>query len=162
MKRKGKLSSDEIVRTRGLFDHVKHIRQVQSKDYYDTLSESERKTFNKFMILRVLSMDQKIVEEISYISKYMEVLPDKQFYSLLVQCIPKDYKFYPYIKKTAKDVDANIVNCICKKYQIGSSDATDYYTLFIQTEAGVNELVNLVQSFGYSQSEVEKMFDVKE
>jgi hypothetical protein len=92
----------------------------------------------------------------------MEVLPDKQFYSLLIQCIPKDYKFYPYVKKTAKDADVNIVNCICKKYQIGSGDATDYYNLFIQTESGINELVNLVQSFGYSQSEVEKMFDVKE
>ena len=162
MKRKGKLSSEDIVRTRGLFDHVKHIRQNQSKDYYDTLSESERKTFNKFMILRVLSMDSKIVEEISYISKYMEVLPDKQLYSLLIQCIPKDYKFYPYIKKSAKDTDATILDCICKKFQIGNSDATEYYNLLIQTESGINELVNLIQSFGYSQSEIEKIFDIKE
>lgn len=162
MKRKGKLTNDDIVRTRGLFDHVKHIRQVQSKDYYDTLNESERKTFSKFMILRVLSMDSKIVEEISYISKYMEVLPDKQFYDLLIRCVPKDYKFYPYIKKTAKDVNATIIKCITDKYQIGSSDASDYYSLFIQTESGLNNLVELIQSFGYSQSEVEKMFDVKE
>ena len=162
MKRKGKLTNDDIVRTRGLFDHVKHIRQVQSADYYDTLSESERKTFSKFMILRVLSMDQKIVEEISYISKYMEVLPDKQFYDLLIKCIPKDYKFYPYIKKNVKEVNSTILGCIVKKYQIGSSDASDYYSLFIQTESGLNNLVELVQSFGYSQSEIETMFDVKE
>jgi len=162
MKRKGKLTNEDIVRTRGLFDHVKHIRQVQSEDYYDTLSESERKTFSKFMILRVLSMDQKIVEEISYISKYMEVLPDKQFYALLIKCIPKDYKFYPYIKKNVKDVNPTVLGCIVKKYQIGSSDASDYYSLFIQTESGLNNLVELVQSFGYSQSEIETMFDVKE
>jgi hypothetical protein len=107
-------------------------------------------------------MDQKIVEEISYISKYMEVLPDKQFYALLIKCIPKDYKFYPYIKKNVKDVNPTVLGCIVKKYQIGSSDASDYYSLFIQTESGLNNLVELVQSFGYSQSEIETMFDVKE
>ena len=162
MKRKGKLTNEDIVRTRGLFDHVKHIRQVQSKDYYDTLSESERKTFSKFMILRVLSMDSKIVDEISYISKYMEVLPDKQFYDLLIKCIPKDYRFYPYIKKSTKEINSTIIKCITEKYQIGSADASDYYSLFIQTESGINNLVELIQSYGYSQSEVEKLFDVKD
>lgn len=159
MKRKGTLSKDDVVRTRGLFDHVKHIRQAQSPDYYDTLSEAERKTFNKFMILRVLSMDSKIIEEISYISKYMEVLPDKQFYQLLIKCIPKDYRFYPYIKKSSKDVEATVLSCICKNFQIGSGDASDYYKLLIQTERGTTELVSLVSSFGYSETEIEKLFE---
>ncbi len=161
MRRKGKLTKNDITRTRGLFDHVKHIRQIQSKDYYNTLSESERKTFNKFMILRVLSMDHKIVEEISYISKYMEILPDKQFYDLLINCIPKDYKFYPYIKKTAKDENVTIIECICKKYGIGKDDAKDYYGVFTQTDSGINNMVELIQSFGYSETEIEKMFEVK-
>lgn len=159
MKRKGTLSKDDVVRTRGLFDHIKHIRQAQSIGYYDTLSEAERKTFSKYMILRVLSMDSKIVEEISYISKYMEVLPDKQFYQLLIKCVPRDYKFYPYIKKSSKNVNATVLSCICKKFEIGNGDATDYYKLLIQTEVGISEMVSLVSSYGYSQTEIETLFE---
>jgi len=48
----------------GLFDHVKAIRAVQDPNYYDNLSEADRKSFNHFMILRALSMDENIVEEI--------------------------------------------------------------------------------------------------
>jgi hypothetical protein len=159
MKRKKKLTSDDIVRTRGLFDHIKHIRQIQSKDYYDMLTESERKTFNKFMILRVLSMDHKILNKISKISKYVEIIPEKQLYNLLIACIPKDYKFYPYIKKSTKDINLTIIDCICKMYRVGIRDAMDYYKLLIQTESGISHLIEVIESFGHSQSEIEKLFE---
>lgn len=159
MKRKGKSTKAETaIKSRGLFDHVKHIRQVQSPDYYDSLSESEQKTFNKYMILRVLSMDPNVIEEISLISKYMEVLPEKQMYLLLIQCLPKDYKFYPYIKKSTKDINEIIINCICRKFNVGSRDAKDYHNLLISTDTGTKELNSIVSAFGYSQEEIEKLF----
>lgn len=159
MKRKGKTSKEEpVVKNRGLFDHVKHIRQVQKPDYYDSLNETERKSFSKYMILRVLSMDPNVIEEISLISKYMEVLPEKQLYTLLIQCLPKDFKFYPYIKKSTKDPNQTIIDCISKKFKVGSRDSTDYYNLLISTEGGIKELHSLVTSFGYSETEAEELF----
>ena len=160
MKRKGKASNSEetAVKSKGLFDHVKHIRQVQSPDYYESLTESEQKSFSKYMILRVLSMDPNVIEEISLISKYMEVLPEKQMYTLLIKCLPKDFKFYPYIKKSTKDPNQTIIDCICRKFNVGSRDSKDYYNLLISTEDGIKELQTLVASFGYSQTEVEELF----
>ena len=159
MKRKGKASKEETVtKNKGLFDHVKHIRQVQSPDYYDSLNENEQKSFSKYMILRVLSMDPNVIEEISLISKYMEVLPEKQMYTLLIQCLPKDFKFYPYVKKSTKDLNQTIIDCICKKFNVGSRDSKDYYNLLISTEVGIIELQLLVAGFGYSQTEVEELF----
>lgn len=159
MKVKGKTLKKLPAKTRGLFDHVKQIRQSQTVDYFDSLTESEQKTFNKYMILRVLSMDSKIIEEISYISKYMEVIPEKKLYELLIKCLPKDYGFHKYIKKTAKDVNETILNCICKKYEVGTKDASDYYNLMITTEEGLTELVELVSSYGYTEKELEKIFE---
>lgn len=160
MKRKEKLTLEKIgVKSRGLFDHVKHIRQVQSPNYYDTLNETEQKSFNKYMILRVLSMDKNVIEEISYISKYMEVLPEKQLYKLLIKCIPKDYGFYPYIKKSTKEPNNTVIECICNKFKIGNKDAVDYYKLLISNESGINELISLVEGFGFSQTEIEKLFE---
>jgi len=156
---RNKLAKKLSQKKKGLFDHVKHIRQNQTQDYYDKLTESEQKTFNNYMVLRVLSMDPKIIEEISYISKYMEVLPENKMYELLIKCLPKDYGFHKYIKKSSKDVNETIVDCICKKYQIGSKDAVDYYNMMILTDRGLSELVELVSSYGYTEKELEKIFE---
>ena len=56
----------------GLFDHINHIREVKNKDYYKSLSEEEKKSFNKYMIIRFLSMDVDIIEDVSFVSKYFQ------------------------------------------------------------------------------------------
>lgn len=154
-----KKQAEEALKTKSLFDHVKHIRQVQSPDYYDSLSESDRKTFSKYMILRVLSMDKTIVEEISYISKYFEVLPEKQLYKLLIGVLPKSYGFSPYIKSNVKAPNETITNCICSFFNVGKKDATDYYNILISHEDGINQLVTLVKNYGYTEKEIEKLFE---
>lgn len=150
---------EEALKTKSLFDHVKHIRQVQSPDYYDSLSEADRKTFSKYMILRVLSMDKTIIEEISYISKYFEVLPDKQFYKLLIGVLPKSYGFNPYIKSNVKQPNETILGCITNYFNVGKKDAVDYYNILITHDAGINQIVNLVKNYGYTEKEVEKLFE---
>jgi len=159
MKVKGKKLKKLPPKTRGLFDHIRHIRQNQTEDYYYTLNESEQKTFNKYMILRVLSMDPNIVEEISYISKYMEIIPENKLYELLIKALPQDYGFHKYIKKSSKDANETIINCISKKYEIGSKDANDYYNLMIESEKTLSELVELVSSYGYTEKELEKILE---
>lgn len=154
-----KKSAEEGPKTKGLFDHVKHIRQTQDPDYYDSLSESDRKSFNKYMILRVLSMDKTIIEEISYISKYFEVLPEKQFYKLLILALPKSYGFSPYIKSTTKAVNETILNCVCSYFNVGKRDATDYYNILISHEEGLTNLISLVKQHGYTEKEVEALFE---
>lgn len=154
-----KKTTEETIKVKGLFDHVKHIRQTQDPDYYDSLSESDRKTFSKYMILRVLSMDKTIIEEISYISKYFEVLPEKQFYKLLINALPKSYGFSPYIKSTKKAVNETILNCLCSYFNVGTKDATDYYNILISHEEGLTKLIELIKSHGYTEKETEKLFE---
>jgi hypothetical protein len=154
-----KKTTEETIKVKGLFDHVKHIRQTQDPDYYDSLSESDRKTFSKYMILRVLSMDKTIIEEISYVSKYFEVLPEKQFYKLLINTLPKSYGFNPYIKSSKKAVNETILNCLCTYFNVGTKDATDYYNIFISHEEGLIKLIELIKSHGYSEKETEKLFE---
>ena len=111
------------------------------------------------MLLRVLSMDSDIIEEMSFISKYFQNIPNEQFYKLLIEIVPKGRRFNKYIKKTAGNINETIFTCICDKFKIGHKDAIDYYNVFIADEKGIKELVNLIESFGYSENEVEKMFE---
>lgn len=145
---------------RGLFDHIKEIKENQSAGYYDSLSEEDIKSFNKFMILRVLSMNKNVIDDISKISEYSDSLTNKMFYKLLINKIPKDNRYHKYIKRSQTTPDSKIVRCIMDYYEIGYKDAIAYYNILIQSDSGLAELVSLIESIGYSEEEVEKMFDI--
>lgn len=147
------------IKTRGLFDHINHIREVKDQDYYHSLSDEERKSFNKYMIIRILSMDVNLIEEMSILSKYFQVIPDEQFYKVLIDVVPKGRKFCKYIKKSTENVNKTILDCICKKFGVGEKDGIDYYNILIFTESGLKELVTLIEGFGYSEKEIEKLFE---
>lgn len=155
---KVKKTSEEKVKVRGLFDHLNHIREVKRKDYYVSLSEEEKKSFNKYMILRFLSMDVDIIDEISYVSKYFQNIPEEQFYQLMIDLVPKGRKFCKYIKNTNEGLNETIINCICKKYNIGIKDGIDYYNIYISSDKNLSDLCELIRGFGYSEKEVEKLF----
>ena len=57
-----KKTTEETIKVKGLFDHINHIREVKTPDYYNTLSDAEKTSFNKYMIVRFLSMDPDLVE----------------------------------------------------------------------------------------------------
>ncbi len=154
---KQKKTTDEKNKSRGLFDHINHIREVKSPDYYQSLTDSEKTTFNKYMLLRVLSMDSDIIEEMAFISKYFQNIPNDSFYKLLIDIVPKGRRFSKYIKKSTDNVNETILTCICDKFKIGQKDAIDYYNVFMTDENGIKELVNLIECFGYTEKEIEKM-----
>jgi hypothetical protein len=145
-------------KSRGLFDHINHIREIKDPNYYVNLSDDEKKSFNKFMILRILSMDINIIEEMSILSKYFQVIPDEQFYTVLIDVVPRGRKFCKYIKKSTENVNQIILDCICNKFKIGEKDATDYYNILISCDSGIKELVSLIEGYGYTEQEIEKLF----
>ena len=156
MKRK-KTSEETSSKTRGLFDHINHIREVKSPDYYNSLTDAEKTSFNKYMLIRFLSMDPDLVEDMAFVSKYFQLVPNEQFYKVLVEVVPKGRKFCKYIKGSSENINQTVLDCICKKFSVGASDAKDYYTVLVSSENGIKDLIGLIEGFGYSEKEVEKM-----
>jgi hypothetical protein len=143
---------------KGLFDHINHIREIKDPNYYVNLTDEEKKSFNKFMILRVLSMDINLIEEMSILSKYFQLIPDEQFYKVLIDIVPRGRKFCKYIKKSTENINQTILDCICNKFKIGEKDATDYFNILISYESGTKELVSLIEGFGFNKKEIEELF----
>ena len=52
-----------------LFDHINHIREKKTENYFDTLTEEDKKTFVNYMVNRFLSMDMNLVEVIDQLQK---------------------------------------------------------------------------------------------
>jgi hypothetical protein len=55
-----------------LFDHITQITNVQNPKYWDTLDESDRKTWSNYMVLRFLSMKYEWVETIATVQPYLQ------------------------------------------------------------------------------------------
>ena len=150
MKKKSDFSGPK---KRSLFDHVKHIRQVQSPSYYIELSDDERKSFNHFMILRALSMDADIVEEMAQLYQVVDKIPSAQFYKLLIAIVPKSDKFYPWVKSKKLKHNKKILEIVSGRFQIPSYQANEYVNILLRSEAGSAELEMILKSTGLSDKE---------
>lgn len=153
-----KTAVTEKTKSKGLFDHINHIREIKDPNYFVNLTDEEKKSFNKYMLVRILSMDSDVIEEMAIISKYFQVIPEEQFYKVLIDIIPRGRKFCKYIKKSTENINETILECICNKFFVGKRDAIDYYNILMTNDGGVKELVSLIEGYGYSEKEIEKLF----
>lgn len=147
---------------RSLFDHVKHIRQVQDPEYYNNLSEEDRKSFNHFMILRALAMDDAVVEDMAQLYQIFDKIPSPQFYQLLIALVPKSNRFYPWVKSRAMKHNKELLDYVAKRFRVSKYQANDYVNILLRSESGQGELVSICQSFGLTDKEIESLFEEKE
>ncbi len=157
----GDLQGSDLPKKRSLFDHVKHIRQVQDPGYYINLSEDDRKSFNHFMILRALAMDDKLVEDMAQLYQIFDKIPSAQFYQLLISLIPKNNFFCPWIKSKVLKHNKDLLGYVSKRFKVSKYQANDYVNLLLRSENGQGELVMLCKSFGLEDKEVESLLDDK-
>lgn len=155
-------SGSSIVPKLSLFDHVKHIRGVQSPDYFDSLSEENKKSFNHFMLLRALSMDDDVLPEMAFLYRYFDKIPSPQFYKLLIGLVPRGTHWVPWIKAKVVKHSPDLLNLVSKHYQISKRQANEYINVLVATEEGLLRLIDLCKMTGLDDSEVEKLFDKKE
>ena len=153
----------KIVTTKqkGLFDHINHIRQFKSKDYLSTLNTSELKSFSPYIICRVLSMDSSIIDEIAMVSKYFDKMDIESFYKLCCEITPYGRGFYPFIKNKNTKINNDLLEYICKKFDVGCRVADDYCRILYSTDGGVNELKAICKGYGLTDKEVDKIITIK-
>jgi hypothetical protein len=150
-----------LPKRKSLFDHVKAIRQVKDPNYYNNLSEDDRKSFNHFMIVRALSMDASIVEEMAQLYQFFDKIPSPQFYQLLIAIVPKDFRFYPWIKTKRMKHKKELLGLVANRFGICKAEANDYVNLLLRSENGQAELVNICRAFGHNEQEIEELFNDK-
>lgn len=159
--RKGSPKKDKEVgpKRRSLFDHVNAIRRDKDPNYYRNLSEDDRKSFNHFMILRALSMDEHIVEDMAQLYQIFDKIPSAQFYQLLVAIVPKSNQYFQWIKTRYLKHNKELLALVAKRFTVSKKQANEYINLLLRTEEGQGELVNICKVYGLSDAEVNNLFE---
>jgi len=158
-------NSQSSLKSIGLFDHIKHIQFVRDPNYYNNLSESDRKTFNLFMILRGLSMNPAFIEYAGYLYRYLDIIPPAQYYKILIELYPRHgYKeFHKWIKSNRDKDETKVANwkklteLVMQKYDVSKKEANDYIRVFQSSKQGKEELFDVCRGFGLTDKEVEAL-----
>lgn len=147
---------DLTIKSKTLFDHINQIRNVKNVNYFETLTESDKKTFNHYMICRFLSMDQNCIEEVAYLCKVFDKMDSPTFYKLSCALIPST-KFTPYIKSKNVKFDKQLLEFVSRKFEISTTTAAEYCYVYTSIPNGIEELKKICSGFGMRDKDIDKI-----
>ena len=139
------------MKTKSLFDHITHITQKQTKGYWDSLNETEKKQWSNYMIHRFLSMKMEWTDFVNEIQKLN--LKPKQLYLVYSNVLPKGKQYLKYIKKKKGTIyNTQVIQKISEYFQISQTESEDYLNLLSKDK--IRELISL---YGYTSKELKQM-----
>ena len=157
-KTKTKKSNNLGPKKKTLFDHINHIREKKTENYFDTLTDEDKKTFVNYMVNRFLSMDMNLIEVIDQLQKHAVGLKPKDYYRVLREVVPQGRAFHKYIKSASDDKhNADLINLVASHYEVSKLHAEEYIDVFKSTEKGIIELEELCAKYGNEPKEVKKL-----
>lgn len=147
-----KAEGNAVVKPKGLFDHINHIRSVQDPKYFDSLSDADQKSWSNYMVCRFLSMQPEILEYVNEIQRYSD-LPPRHFYQLCLLIVPRGRAFYPYIKGTKEGKwEKELILILRRHFEESERNILEYLEIIPK-----KELKAIVSMYGHTEKEVEKL-----
>lgn len=151
MKSKAKESKPKI---KSLFDHVNEIRVGKNPNYFNTLSEEDKKTWSNYMVCRVLSMQSDFVDVINDLQYYQDKLTPEQFYRVCISATPKGKGYFPYIKNSAEKHNKSLLTLMCMHFQDSTRNVAGYMKLISRDDVRA-----ILKKYGYSEDQIEDMME---
>lgn len=110
-------------------DHILQITQTKDIDYYDSLSDEERKTFSSWLIIKYLSYSFELIPILGEYLPRLNSLRSGELYRVLIEIIPKGNYSYKSIKSKSKKPKYNslVLELLSKEYQCSKLQSEEYY-----------------------------------
>ncbi len=139
------------MKLKSLFDHINHITSKQTKGYWDTLNETEKKQWSNYMINRFLSMKMEWTDFVNEIQKLK--LAPRQLYLVYSNVLPKGKQYLKYIKKKKGTIyNTQVIQKVSEYFEISKSESEDYLNLLSK-----EQIRELVSKYGYANKELKQM-----
>ena len=146
----GKKSS---VKKKSLFDHINQITAVQNPNYWEEISEEDKKSFSNYMVNRFLSMKPEWIELVNELQKYN--LKPKELYKLYTNVLPKGKRWLKYTKgRNSMDYPEWLINIMRNNDESSRKEAIDAIDMLMLTEGGMMELGELGRKWGIEERKI--------
>ena len=145
-----------MVKKKSLFDHIKQITAVQSPNYWEEISDEDKKSWSNYMTHRFLSMKVEWVELVNELQKYN--LKPKELYKLYTTILPKGKQWLKYIKGRNQMEHPNwLINIVANHEQFSKREAYDMIEMLYLTEGGMLELGEICQIWVVDPKKIEEL-----
>ena len=152
-KRSGKKS---LVKKKSLFDHVNQVTAVQNPNYWEDISDEDKKTWSNYMVNRFLSMKSDWIDLVNEIQKYP--LEPKELYKVYTNILPKKKQWLRYIKGDKKmDYPKWVYEIVAKDMQVSMREAVASVEIYAMSTGGQSELADILLKYGTEDKEVRKL-----
>lgn len=153
-KKDGKRS---LVTRKSLFDHINQIVAVQNPNYWEEISDEDKKSFSAYMVHRFLSMKLDWIEVVNELQKYSN-LKSKEIYKLYTNILPKGKQWLKYIKRRTKmEYPEWLINVIRNHLEYSRSEAIEAIGLYMLTEGGMLELREILEKWGIEEKKIKDL-----
>jgi len=147
----------ELSKGKELFDFISGITENQSSDFFDNLTESEKKKYktSRYMIHRFLSMNSNFLPVVNEIQKYTNI-PDRCHYLFLTNILPRGRQYNKYIKGAKEDkYESWMVSLIAKHYHVSLAEAIQYIEIYyLQDKEGLRKIC---ENYGIDNKTLKKV-----
>jgi hypothetical protein len=143
-----------ITKPKGLFDHINHVREKQDIDYFDKLTDADKKSWSNFMVCRFLSMQPELIDTLNHVQKYSGVLSPKEFYKVLIAFVPKRKAFYPYIKSKSEKYNPALLTLLSNHFQDSERNVLEYISILTKAD-----IVGIVGKYGYNEKQIKELME---
>lgn len=140
------------VKVKSLFDHINQIRVERNLDYFETLSDADKKTWSNYMVCRVLSMQPEFIDVVNDLQYYQDKLTPDQFYKVCISVTPKGKVFYPYIKSKAEKQNSQLLRLLSAHFQDSERNVSEYISILTK-----DDIVNIIQKYGYTEKQTKEL-----
>ena len=144
------------VKKKSLFDHVNQATSVQNPNYWDEISDEDKKSWSNYMINRFLSMKSDWIELVNEVQKYP--LEPKELYKVYTSILPKKKQWLRYIKGDKKmDYPKWVYEIVAKDMQVSMREAVSAVEMYDMSHGGQAELGDILLKYGTEEKEVRKL-----
>jgi hypothetical protein len=160
VKKTQKKTTTEKTSSKTLFDHIRAVTEFQDPEYFDKLTDSDKKTWSNYMMQRFLSMNPDWTEFISEMDPIIvgKQLDPKLTYLLYISMIPKSKIFLKYIKGSKSvDYHEKLVELMKKEYEISKEECIEYLNILSIIDKKNIYTANLLQKYGINEKEISKI-----
>ena len=144
------------IKRKNLFDHINAITSRQHSNYWDEISDEDKKSWSNYMVNRFLSMKMEWIEFVNEVQKYP--LKPKELYKVYTDILPKKRQWLKYIKGDKEmKYPKWVYEIVAKHLQISLREASDAVDMYELSHGGQAELIDILLKYGRTNEEIHKI-----
>lgn len=153
-----KSKKSDTKKRKSLFDHLIALTQTQDPDYFDKLSETDKTSWSNFMLMRFLSMNDKLQGLIFDLQPIVQDLPPDLFYRTFIGLITKGRYYSKYIKNNSDlQFETWLIELVSVEYQVSTRIAIEYLEVLYSTKMGRQTIQHICEKYGTDPKMIKKL-----